>query len=472
MSASLAEQIATLSDEERAAALDGLDPKALLHDWRFWGRPEQFAPDCAWNVWLILAGRGFGKTRAGAEWVIEMARTHPGCRIALVGRTSGDVTGVMIGGESGIMAMSPPDFTPHHHQSKRQLQWPNGSIAETFSAEEPDQIRGPQFHYAWADEAAAWKFVKDSSGLNAWDNLRIATRLGDEMRIVATTTPKRTPFMQELLDEAAGSDSNVVITRGSTYDNRSNMAKVYFDVMTGLYGGTRLGQQELMGIMMDAVEGALWDQQLIDDHRVPLVGTPPLRVVAVDPSVAENPKDECGIVVVGATNQRRLMDRHAYVLEDASVHGSPEVWAQKVIDTARKWNCPVVVEKNQGHALLALTLANIDPNVQVFPVQAYVGKALRAEPVTLAYDQGRVHHVGPAGSFPYLEAQQTGWVPGETRKSPDRLDALVHGVTALLIAPPRGFGAGGLRAKSSASKRLPEGRGSGTGRTVTRQRAA
>lgn len=468
MSLSLAEQIAALGDLERAEALEGLEPETLNWNWRFWGRPEQFAPDCLFNVWLILAGRGFGKTRAGAEWVIEQARAHPGCRIALVGRTAGDVASVMIGGESGIIAASPPDFMPVHKVSHRRVEWPNGSIAETYSAEEPDQIRGPQFHYAWADEAAAWKFVKDASGLNAWDNLRIATRLGETPQIVATTTPKRTAFMQELLEEADQSHDDVVITRGSTYDNASNMSKAYFKVITGLYHGTRLGQQELMGIMMDEVEGALWSADLIEHYRVKMAAVPPLRVVAVDPSVSDSPRDECGIIVVGASREKRLEQRHAWVLEDATVHGAPSEWAKAVIAAARKWSCPVVVEKNQGHALLTEVLHAIDPSVKIYPVQAVVGKALRAEPVTLAYDQGRVHHVDFLAD---LEAQMTGWVPGETKKSPDRLDALVHGITALLIKPPRGMGQGPLRAKSPAGKRLPEGRGSGIGRQVAGRRA-
>lgn len=465
------EELALLPENELKEALEGVDAAALMYDWKSWGRPEQFAPSwktAPWNVWAVVAGRGFGKTRAGAEWVREMAMKHPGCRIALVGRSAADVRDVMVDGESGIIAVSPEDERPTFQASRRRLVWPNKSEALMFSAEEPSQLRGPQFHFAWADEAAAWKFTTDDSGLNAWGNLRFATRLGDAPQILATTTPKRTPFMHEILAEHGKNPQQIVITRGSTYDNSSNLASGYLDFVTGMYEGTRVGQQELMGIMLDAMDGALFSEEMIEAARVNLVTSAlPLRVVAVDPSVAENPTDECGIVVVGATSQRRMHQRHAYVLEDATIHGSPEQWVKQAVRMAKKWNCPIVAEKNQGHALIDLAIKAEDPTVTVYAVHSKVGKMLRAEPVALAYDQKRVHHVG---HLAMLETQMTNWLPGETRKSPDRLDALVHGVTALLIQQPKGFHTGPMRAHSTGGRKIQTGRGTGIGRTIAGQR--
>lgn len=474
---SMAEKMALCTEEERLAVFGDMseeDLAELEYSWLFWGRPAQFAPPGGWNIWLILAGRGFGKTRAGAEWVRKMALENPGCRIALVGRTSSDVQRVMIYGDSGILAVHAPDEKPVHKVSKGRLEWPNGSIAETYTAEEPDQIRGPQFDYAWADEFAAWKTTKDSSGLNAFDNLRIAVRLGDNPQICATTTPRRTEAMVEVLDEHEKKPGKVVITRGSTFDNLANLSADYIDTMTGKYGDTNIARQELMGLMLDDQEGALWKPDLLQRYRwfadTERLRALPLKVVALDPSVSENPRDECGIVVVGSTGNRELHRRHAYVLEDASLLGSPTVWATKAVEMARKWNAPIIAEGTQGQALIKNTIHAIDPNVKVLLVQTgRSGKKVRAEPVTLPYQQGRVHHVEGLDD---LELQLTTWDPEISKKSPDRLDALVHAITALLIKPPKGLHAGGLSATSAASRRLPDGRGTGHSRAprgVTKQ---
>lgn len=420
---------------------------------------------------LFLAGESMittHNTRCGAEWIREKARENPGCRIALAARTAADVRDVMIEGESGIIAVSSESEKPDFQPSRRRVVWPNGSTALMFSSEEPSQLRGPQFDFSWADEAAAWKFTVDDSGLNAWDNLRLATRLGETPQILATTTPKRTPFMHTLLEDHAKKPGQIKITRGSTYDNLSNLAAGYLDFVTGMYEGTRLAQQELMGLMLDAMEGALFSEEMINTPRLKMISAGlPLRVVAVDPSVAQEPTDECGIVVVGATNQRRMHERHAYILEDATIHGSPEEWVKEVVRMAKKWNAPIVAEKNQGHALIDLAIKAEDPSVKVYAVHSKVGKQLRAEPVALAYEQKRVHHIGYLAD---LESQMTNWLPGETRKSPDRLDALVHGVTALLIQQPKNFHTGPMRAHSSGARRIPTGRGTGVGRTVAGQR--
>lgn len=456
------EQIALLSEEERRAVLEDINMDALVWDWSAWGRPEQFPPKGDdWAIWMYLAGRGAGKTRAAAEWIREKAKdTSQGqIRFALVARTAADVRDVIVEGESGIISVSPPSERPLYEPSKRRLTWPNGNTATCFTADEPDGLRGPQFHYAWADEIAAWRQSPDAAGMTSWDNLRVACRLGRAPQIICTTTPKRVPVLYNLLSEAEKT-GRVVVSRGSTLDNAGNLSSTYLEAITGVYAGTRLAAQELYGEMLSDVEGALWTIELIDQSRETAfpIGSP-LRVVGVDPSVAENPRDECGIVVCASTGERDLYRRHAWVLEDATIHGSPEQWANKVVDMARKYSCPVVAEVNQGGALVTNAIRAIDPRVTVLEVHSKNGKALRAEPVTLAYEQKRVHHINYLAD---LESQMCAWIPGEG-KSPDRVDALVHALTALLIKPPQGFVGGKITAKSPAARRLPNFRGGSGG---------
>jgi phage terminase large subunit-like protein len=276
--------------------------------------------------------------------------------------------------------------------------------------------------------------------------------------MMITTTPKRVPLLYSLLKEAE-TTGRVAITRGSTLDNSGNLSQAYLDAILGVYQGTRLAAQELYGEMLSDVEGALWTLELIDKGREMVMPQGvPLRVIGVDPSVAENPRDECGIIVVASTGDRDLYKRQSWILEDASILGSPTVWAQKVVAMARKWGCPVVAEVNQGGALVRNAINTIDPTVKVLEVHSKSGKALRAEPITLAYEQGRVHHVGYMGD---LEAQMASWIPGEG-KSPDRVDALVHALTALLIKPPAGFMGGRITAKSPGQRKLPPFRGGST----------
>ena len=460
MAESMAERIAKLSPEQKALALQGFDPERLQWDWSFWGRPEQQRPEGdEWNIWLYLAGRGAGKTRTAAEWIREEAKyTNKGqIRFALVARTAADVRDVIVEGESGIINVTPPSERPLYEPSKRRLTWPNGNTATCFTADEPDSLRGPQFTHAWGDEVAAWRQTPDAAGMTAFDNLRVGTRLGSNPKIVVTTTPKRVPLLYQLMAEAEKT-GKVIITRGSTMDNQGNLSTAYLDAIKGVYEGTRLAQQELYGEMLSDVEGALWTPDLIDRNRetqLPM-GTP-LRVVAVDPSVAENPRDECGIVVCASTGERDLYKRNSWVLEDATVHGSPDVWANKVVQMARKWGCPVVAEVNQGGALVRNAINTIDPSIKVLEVHSKYGKALRAEPITLAYEQGRVHHVNYLAD---LESQMISWIPGEG-KSPDRVDALVHALTALLIKPPAGFVGGKITAKSMAGRKIPNDRTGG-----------
>jgi phage terminase large subunit-like protein len=461
MAKSLMEIIASLPDEEKKLALAGVDMETLVWDWKSWGRPEQIAPDGDWNIWIYLAGRGAGKTRAAAEWVRETAKyTNTGQRrFALVARTAADVRDVIVEGESGIMNVTPPSERPLYEPSKRRLTWPNGNTATCFTADEPDSLRGPQFTHAWGDEVAAWRQTPDAAGMTAFDNLRVGTRLGLNPQIMITTTPKRVPLLYTLLDEAK-KGNKVVVSRGSTMDNSGNLSGAYLDTIMGVYEGTRLARQELYGEMLDSIEGALWTLEMISESRQGILPPQaPLRVIGVDPSVAENPRDACGIVVCASTADRDLYKRHAWVLEDATIHGSPEVWANKVVEMARRWGAPVVAEVNQGGALVTNAINAIDPNVKVFEVHSKHGKQLRAEPVVLAYEQQRIHHIGYLAE---LEDQMTAWIPGEG-KSPDRVDALVHAMTALLIKPPQGFIGGRLTAKSPASRKIPGIKGSNYG---------
>jgi hypothetical protein len=460
------ELISLLPEEEQKAALEGLDMEQVLWDWKMWGRPEQQAPDGNWNIWIYLAGRGAGKTRSAAEWVREQAKytTAGQRRFALVARTAADVRDVIVEGESGIMNVTPPSERPLYEPSKRRLTWPNGNTATCFTADEPDSLRGPQFTHAWGDEVAAWRQTPDAAGMTAFDNLRVGTRLGLNPQIMVTTTPKRVPLLYSLLDEAKKSNK-VVVSRGSTMDNSGNLSAAYLDTITGVYAGTRLAAQELYGEMLDSIEGALWTAEMLERSRHKnFPEHTPLRVIGVDPSVAENPRDECGIVVCASTADRDLYKRHAWVLEDATILGSPEVWANKVVEMARRWGAPVVAEVNQGGALVRNAINSIDPTIKVFEVHSKHGKALRAEPIVLAYEQDRIHHVGYIAE---LEDQMTSWIPGETSKSPDRVDALVHAMTALLIKPPQGFVGGKLTAKSPAARRLPPFRGGGGARVFS-----
>lgn len=463
MSKSLAEQVALLPEDQREEILADLDMEQLEFDWSFWGRPEQHLPDHPdWNILLALAGRGFGKTRASSEAVRDWAKT-PGIRIGLVARTAAEVRDIIVEGDSGILNISPPSERPDYKPSIRRLIWPNGTQATLHTADEPDSLRGVQYHYSVADEFAAWRQIPDAVGMTAWANLRIATRLPGAPggpKIFVATTPKRTQSLIDLLKEAE-TDPRIIVRRGSTRDNMGNLDPTYIRGIEGVYGGTRLAMQELEGMMLDDLEGALWVQDLIDDFRtsaIPL--TTPLRVVGVDPTVAERPGDECGIIVAQATGDRDLYKRQSWVLEDATIQGPPDVWAKRVVETARKWGAPVVAEKNQGGVLIRNAIHQIDPNIPVFEVWSKQGKQLRAEPVSLCYEQGRVHHLG---FFAELESQMTQWIPGD-RKSPDRVDALVLALTALLITPPKGFGGGVLTARSVAKHRLPSMRPGGSGR--------
>lgn len=448
---SLMAQIAALPEDQQREALEGIDPEALLYDWAAWARPSQLLPEEGWNTAVYVAGRGAGKTRTGAEFIRKKAMSEPGCRIGLLARTAADTRDTLVKGESGILAVHPPSERPTYVEGRRSITWENGSQATLFSDVAPDSLRGPQFHYAWADEIATFNHNEDASGLTAWNNLRIATRLGDHPQIITTTTPKRVPIIEDLIAEAE-TGSGTIVLRGKTIDNEQ-LPISYLSVLWHQYKGTHLWRQEVLGELIGAIDGALWDLDCIEKNRVTTkIANLPLRVVAIDPTVASEPKDECGIIVVGSTANADLHRRHAYVLEDATVMGSPEVWAQRAVEVARRYKCPIVAEGNQGQELVRMVIQSIDPTIPVYLVNARQNKQTRAEPVSTAYQAGRVHHVG---LLPELEQWMTTWLPGETKKSPDRIDALVWGIYALLIKPPKELSPRKpLRATSMANRSL------------------
>lgn len=412
-----------MPEATRRAFLASLSPQEkaeLYYRWPFWARGEQIAPGGDWRTWLLLAGRGFGKTRTGVEWVIEEVRSARLKRVGLVARTAADVRDVMIEGESGILACSPPWFLPKYEPSKRRLTWPNGAIATTYSADKPDLLRGPQHDGAWADEIASWRYDA------AWDNLMMGLRLGADPRVVATTTPRPVKLVRELLK-----DSTTAITRGSTYDNRANLAPAFLKQIILRYEGTRLGRQELLAELLDDNPYALWKRSQIEALRVRQAPALVRIVVGVDPQVADvsdlsddSDVSETGIVAVGMDGRD---PEHYYVLEDRSLCDTPHTWGSAVVNLYREIKADRVIgEVNNGGAMVEHTLRTIDASLSFTAVHASRGKYVRAEPVSALYEQGRVHHIG---CFPELEDQMCEWMPGE--KSPDRMDALVWAVTEL-----------------------------------------
>jgi phage terminase large subunit-like protein len=405
-------RLALLPPAERQAFLDELSDEELAsleYDWPSWARPQQLAPPGAWKVWLILSGRGWGKTRAGAEQTLEWART-PGRRIALVAETAADARDVLVEGESGLLACSPPWCMPRYQPTKRRVTWPNGTIATTYSGDAPEQLRGPQHHYAWCDEVAKWRYPQE-----AWDNLELGLRLGTHPQIVATTTPRPLALLRQLL-----ADPGTVLSKGSTYENSINLAPTFKERILSKYEGTRLGRQELYAELLEDTPGALWTRALLERTRVRQV--PALQRVAV----GLDPGAEAGIIVAGLGQ-----DGHGYVLEDGSITGSPDLWAGQSIAVYHKYRCNVLtVEKNHGAEMAGTIIRTKDASVATHMVWASQGKYARAEPVSALYEQQRIHHVG---MFAALEDELCNWVPGEGLPSPNRLDALTWVMTELML---------------------------------------
>lgn len=425
---SVAEQLALLTPEQLDVVLAGLsdDEKSqMLWDWTVWARPKQLPPDGAWRVWLILAGRGFGKTRTGAEFIRREVNAGKANHIALVGATAADVRDTMIEGESGLLRVFPPDQRPHYEPSKRRVTFHNGASASAYSADEPDRLRGPNHDLAWADELAAWRYS------DAWDQLMLGLRIGEHPRCVVTTTPRPVEVIRRLMTTK---DGTVHVTRGSTYENQKNLASAFIDEMRRRYEGTTLGRQELHAEILDDLEGALWQRTMFDQNRVHQHTQLRRVVVAVDPATtSRSNSNETGIVVAGIG-----VDGKGYVLDDKTIRGTPDEWGRAAVSAYHTYQCDrIVAEANQGGDMVRHTLMTVDRNAPIKLVHASRGKRTRAEPVAALYEQGKVHHVGYLSA---LEDQMCNWVP-DLSDSPDRLDALVWALTELMIdgarqAPP------------------------------------
>lgn len=431
--------LAALPPKQAAKILAKLSPRAseaLIWDWTFRARPTQLAPEGSWAYWAFIAGRGSGKTRAGAEWVRE--RVKQGFRrIGLVAPTAGDARDVMVEGESGLLSVCwEKDKThagakmgrPNYEPSKRRVTWENGAMATLYSADEPERLRGPQHDTLWCDETCAWRYVRET-----WDMAMFGLRLGEDPRTLITTTPKPIKLLREILK-----NPKTAITRGSTFDNAANLAKPFFDTIVAAYKGTRLGRQELYAELLDEAEGALWSRTTLDQCHLAAPDDLSRIVVAIDPAItAKTESNETGIVICGRESQTL---GHGFLLADVSGRYTPGDWGQKAVDSFYHWGADLIVaEGNQGGDMVRHTIKTVDPNVPVRIVHASRGKAARAEPVAALYEQGRIHHSGP---FSELEDQLVTWEPLSGMESPDRLDALVWGFTELFLkGGPRSIGA-------------------------------
>jgi phage terminase large subunit-like protein len=422
---------------ELEAFLDTLSPNALMSlPWLFelWAHHgHQLPPEGDWTTWVILGGRGAGKTRAGSEWIrAQVEGGKPGdpgrCSlVALIAETIGQAREVMIFGDSGIMACTPPDRRPTWQATRKRLVWPNGAVAQVFSASDPESLRGPQFDCAWCDELAKWK-----KGELAWDQLQLALRLGDRPRAVVTTTPRGTHFLKDLL-----AAPETVMTVAPTAVNRMHLAPGFLDVVTAKYGGTSKGRQELDGELIMDVDGALWTWEMIEAARTPRTVEHDRIVVAVDPPAkGGKSSDECGIIVAGVSMRGEPKDWVAEVIEDGSIGAaSPQAWAERVMALFQKWGADrLVAEVNQGGDMVEAVVRGANGMVPYRAVHAARGKIARAEPVAALYEQGRVVH---RAAFPELESQMAAMTGAgfAGKGSPDRVDALVWAITELMLEP-------------------------------------
>lgn len=416
------EQLANLTSEERQRLAVLLD--AYKHEWDRLARDKQRIPDGVWRTWLILAGRGFGKTRTGAETVRKWIRKYQ--YVNLIGATADDARDIMVEGESGILAICPRSERPRYLKNDRQLVWPNGARSLIFTADEPERLRGKQHAKVWADELAAWRYPE------AWTQMRLGLRLGDNPQAVVTTTPRPTELIRAL-----AKDATTHLTLGSTYENRANLADGFFQDIVSQYEGTRLGRQELHAEILEDIEGALWSHSLIDRYRVRERPSEFIRiVVAVDPAgSAKKTADETGIVVAGVAKcQCRGVDEvHGFVLSDLSNRLSPGDMGKVAIGAYRDWNADrIVAEDNFGGKIIEELIHLIEPMVPYKAVHASRGKIIRAEPVASLYERGLIHHIGMHAK---LEDELCTYTPIDP-KSPGRMDALVWAFTDLMVGAP------------------------------------
>jgi phage terminase large subunit-like protein len=447
---STAEQIAELPPEERKRFLSLLSPDAqalLKFDWSFWARPEQIAPLGDWRTWLILAGRGFGKTRSGAEWVRDELESGKHMQAGVIGATKESTRKIQVEGPSGILEVCPPHFRPIYEPSNTRLVFPNGAICHLYTAEEPEKLRGPNLGIFWADEICAWgtpqqaKSVYDMMSLC----LRITGPKGDSPREVITTTPKPMPLLREIMKSPG-----TIITSGSIFDNAASLDAATLKFYVEKFKGTRLARQELYGEVLDAFEGALWTPEMLDRNRRVAPDFKIIRaensgaaclldtsngqrlyfkriVVAIDPAGTANRKSNQTGIVVAALGE----DEDGYILQDLSGIYSPETWARKAIDAYHDWGADrVLAEQNYGGDMVASTLRAVDRSVPVKLLVASRGKRVRAEPVAALDEQNRIHHVG---QFPKMEDQMVTWDPMGTGDSPDVMDARVWAITDLML---------------------------------------
>lgn len=394
-------------------------------------RPNQLPPEGNWRTWLIMAGRGFGKTRTGAEFIRAEVQAGRMVRVALVGPTASDVRDVMVEGESGLLEVCRrAGFGATYNPSRRRVTFDNGAVAYTYSADEPNRLRGPQHDGFWADEIAAWRYI------DAWDQLQFGLRLGENPRGCATTTPRPIKLVRDLI-----ANPSTAVTRGSTYDNRDNLAGAFFEQIITRYEGTTLGRQELMGELIEDIEGALWTRALIDTHRVSAMPDLIQIAVAIDPATTHGENsDQTGLAVAGTTSRRE--DAQFYVPHISGHRVSPNDWANKALDLYEQYAAnEIVAESNQGGKMVEHTIltAAKDRGMRPLPkvrlIHASRGKQVRAEPVVALYEQGRVHHVG---QFASAEDEMCVFPVGQDHD--DQVDALVHAVTAVDLRPRRGFG--------------------------------
>ncbi|CAO5682650.1 MAG: hypothetical protein HEEMFOPI_00772 [Holosporales bacterium] len=413
--------LANLTDMKKNA-LDFLKAELLernkekdLYNWEKIARENQHFPKGDWATWLILAGRGFGKTRTGAESIRKLVALKKAKRIALIGGCVSEVVNVMIKGESGIESITPPKDRPKFNASTNTLHWPCGAMAYIIGATTPEKLRGPQFDAAWVDELAKFK-----DGESLWNQLMLGLRLGDNPRCIVTTTPKPTEMIKRLMN-----DPLTYITRGTTFENKENLAPFYMNHIIKQFESTRLGAQELYGQLLTEHEGALWQRSMIR-YCLPQKAFKRV-VVAIDPAATHHEKsDETGIVVAGLTE-----DNLVFILNDLSGKLSPHDWGQRAVKAYKDHEADrIVAEINKGGDMVERIVKSIDPHVSYKSVRATRGKNIRAEPIAALYEQNRVFHTKP---LLQLEEQLCEYIPGKTSKSPDRLDALVWAVTELLL---------------------------------------